>query len=441
MRIALNTPARKVALLAPVLALAIIFIAASSASFLASVLLQEPTLKSHQWAMRLQPGNAEFAYQTGLQIANGHFGSPSNPVGAFRYFQTAINLNSHRSRYWLAIASVCRPIPNCSWQDDIAKAVVADPTNPDVAWEAANLYMSTGQNEKALQQFKIVIANDPYRISPALERSWKLMPNAEELVHNMLPPSADVYSQFLELMLQQNELDAAASVWTAIQKLGQPLPQRVVLDYTQYLLVHKNIEQAKLVWEQSATLAGLSDYQPSRENLIVNGGFDLPIMNGGFDWLYAKSPHVSLELDTVQFHSAPRSLMISFNKAQIADVGIQHLVVVNPGTNYDFFASYKTESLLGAGGLVFTLQDAFDGSTVFTSDELSSADFWKETTGSLASGASRLLLLRIQRVPAGNVIEGNVWIDDVRLTEHDATTNAENMSEEISAQNMRKGRP
>lgn len=441
MRIALNTPGRKAALLAPVLALTIIFTAASSASFLASVLLQKPTLKSHNWAMRLQPGNAEFAYQTGLQIANGHFASPSNPVGAFRYFQTAITLNPHRSRYWLALASVCRPIPNCPWQDDIARAVIADPTNPDVAWEAANLYMSTGQNEKALQQFKVVIANDPQLVSPALERSWRLIPNAADLMHGMLPPSADVYSQFLELMLQQNQPDAATTVWTEIQKLGQPLPQRVVLDYMQYLLVHKNVEQAKLVWEQSATLAGLSDYQPSRENLIVNGGFDLPVMNGGFDWLYAKSPHVSLALDPVQFHSAPRSLMISFDKAQIADVGIQHLVVVNPGTNYDFFASYKTESLQGAGGLVFTLQDAFDGSTIFTSDELTSADFWKETTGSLASGASQLLLLRIQRVPAGNVIEGNLWIDDVRLTEHDATTNAENISDAISAQNMQKVRP
>ncbi len=441
MRIALNTPARKAALLAPVLVLAIIFIAVSGASFLASIFINRPTLQSHERAMWLQPGNAELAYQTGLQIANGHFSSPSNPSAALKSLQSATILNPHRSNYWLALASACRTIANCPWQNDVAKAVVADPTNPGVAWEAANLYMSTGQNDKALQQFKIVIANDPLRISPALERSWRLWPNAPELIHNLLPRRAEAYFAFLELMLQQNQPDAAATTWDAMQELGQPVSQRAVLDYVRYLLTHNNIQRAKLVWEQSATLAGLADYQPSRENLIVNGGFDLPILNGGFDWLYGKLANVTLQLDTVQFHSAPRSLMISFDKAQISDAGIQHLVLVNPDTNYDFFASYKTENLRGAGGLIFTLQDAVDGSTIFTSDELTGADFWKETDGSFSTGPnSRLLILRMQRIPAGNVIEGSLWVDDVRLAEH-AASSAENFPGQTPAPDIRKARP
>ena len=428
MRIALNTPARKVALLAPVLALAIILIAASGASFLASILISSPTLQNHERAMWLQSGNAELAYQTGLQIANGHFSSPSNPSAALKYLQAATILNPHRSNYWMALASACRTITNCPWRDDVAKAVVADPTNPGVAWEAANLYMSTGQNDKALQQFKIVIENDPLRISPALERSWRLWPDAPALIHNLLPRRTEAYVAFLELMLQQNEPEAAAAAWDGMQKLDQPISQRAVLDYVRYLLTHNNVQRAKLVWEQSATLAGLADYQPSRENLIVNGGFDLPIMNGGFDWLYGKLANVTLQLDTVQFHSAPRSLMISFDKAQISDAGIQHLVLVNPDTNYDFFASYKTENLRGAGGLVFTLQDALDESTIFTSDELTGADFWKETDGSFSTGPNtHLLILRMQRIPAGNVIEGSFWVDDVRLTEH-SVSSAENFS-------------
>lgn len=433
MRIALNTPAKKAVLLAPILLLVIIFIAASGASFLASLLSQRPSLASRKRAIWLQPANAELVYRAGLFLESKDVAPDAdNSDTPLKYFRAAVALNPRRARYWLSLASAYALTRNSVRQQDaIAHAVIADPTNPEVAWEAANMYMSLGQNDEALQQFKIVMANDSLLTSPAIERSWRLMPNAGTLMSTILPRTTEAYLSFLALMMQQDRTKDAASTWAEIQSLNQPISQRAVLNYVQYLLARKNIEQAKLVWEQSATLAGLSDYQPSPENLVINGGFDLPVMNGGFDWLYVKPPHVSFALDTVQFHSAPRSLLISFDKAPIEEAGIQHLILTNPSSSYDFFASYKTESLQGAGGLVFTLQDAFDGSLVFTSDELTGADFWKEVTGSFTTGpASKLLLLRVRRIPAGNVIEGNLWIDDVRLTEH----HVEN-SPEISSQN------
>jgi len=43
---------------------------------------------------------------------------------------------------------------------------------------------------------------------------------------------------------------------------------------------------------------------------------------------------------------------------------------------------------------------------------------WKQVNGTLTTGPeTSLLMLRLQRLPAGDVIKGKLWIDGVRLTE------------------------
>jgi hypothetical protein len=64
------------------------------------------------------------------------------------------------------------------------------------------------------------------------------------------------------------------------------------------------------------------------------------------------------------------------------------------------------------------LADRFTGANYFASDELKDADFWKHVTGTFDTGSdTKLLVLRIQRVPAGNAIRGKLWIGSVHLAE------------------------
>ena len=55
------------------------------------------------------------------------------------------------------------------------------------------------------------------------------------------------------------------------------------------LLDHKDVDQARLVWQQAAPRFGLSAYLPTSRKLIVNGDFSLDVLNGGFDWRYRSS--------------------------------------------------------------------------------------------------------------------------------------------------------
>ena len=79
--------------------------------------------------------------------------------------------------------------------------------------------------------------------------------------------------------------------------------------------------------------ACLSAYQPSSENLVVNGDFSLDVLNGGFGWLYRQSRDVSFALDPTQPHSGNRSLRMAVRKSRgLEDAGLQQLIPVQPRT-------------------------------------------------------------------------------------------------------------
>jgi hypothetical protein len=178
------------------------------------------------------------------------------------------------------------------------------------------------------------------------------------------------------------------------------------------------VEQAHQVWRQAATLSGLSAYQPSSENLIVNGNFSLDVLNGGFDWTYHKKADVSLALDPAESRVGHPSLLIVFDSRGLEDAGIYQLIPVEPNSTYDFSAYFKAKDIQGAGGPHFAIQDFYAGTSYFSSEELKEADSWKQITGSFTTGDnSKLLVLRIQRLPAGSPIRGKLWIDDLRLVQ------------------------
>ena len=264
----------------------------------------------------------------------------------------------------------------------------------------------------------MVLENDPYLPPAALERCWRIKPDVNALLRDVVPRRADTYSMFLDFLISRNEPAAAASVWTQIVEIQQPVETRNVFNYVQYLIERKEVAEAHQVWQQAAILSNLLGYQPSPENLVVNGDFSQPVLNGGFDWRYEKLSDVSLALDPTESHSGHRSLSITFDSRGIEDAGIRQLIPVEPNATYEFSAYFKSEALEGAGGPRFLLQDQFTATSYFASQELKDADFWKQVSGTFNTGPdTKLLLLRIQRVPPGNAIRGKLWIDSVRLAQ------------------------
>jgi len=413
MEIALDGASRKVIFLTAALALAAAYTGLVGREFLAAHFGARSDLPSIRRAIALEPSNSEYRFLQGRYF----WLVERNTSLAVQAFRSAVNINPHQARYWLDLAAVYQFLGDSGGQtDSIEHAIVADPTTPDVAWEAANLYAVEGETDKALKEFRVVLQNDPYKPPLALELCWRIRPDVDVLLRDAVPRMARIYSLFLQMLMSKKETEGAAKVWAQLAQLRQPVEKGNVLLYVKYLVLNQQPDQARLVWQQAAGPSDLGAYQPTSQNLVVNGDFGLPILNGGFDWVYRQSEGVSLALDPTQFHGGNRSLSIVFNSRGLADAGIQQVVSVRPNTSYEFSAFFKAQDIEGAGGPRFAIQDLYNSQTYLTSEELKDADFWKPVSQEFVTGPdTKLVLVRIQRDPPGNAIKGRLWIDGVRI--------------------------
>ena len=414
MRIPLHWRGSRILWLAGGSLLAVLYVAAVSLDFLAAHFSSVPTPASLRLAVRLEPGDAEYRYRLGQYLSLVEL----SPFQAEPALRAAVSLNPHQARYWMALAEIYQQTGDDQQQrTSLERALRAEPTTPDVAWEAANFYIVRGDNAAALNNLRVVMANDPYLPPAAIRLCWRIRPDVDVLLGDVVPPTVSANSSFLEFLISRGETDAAAKVWNRLAALNQPVERRFVFEYVRYLIEKREPDQALAVWRKSAALADLGAYQPTSENLVVNGDFSREILNSGFDWLYLQSRDVSLALDPTQFYIGHDSLRLEIDSAGMRDAGIHQLIPVAPNTTYQFSGYYKAESLSGAGGLHFVIQDTYSGKAYFTGDDFTNADFWKPSTGSFTTDdTTNLVVLWIQREPAGSPIKGRVWMDGIRLS-------------------------
>jgi tetratricopeptide (TPR) repeat protein len=421
MQLDLRSRAKKVATAAVILLLAGAYLAVGATRFLAAWVADDSNPVRLQRAARLDRSNAEFPYKLGDYYLLGG----QAPQQALYWLRRATALNPLAARYWVDLAIAQQTLGRLDAErQSLERALAVDSHTPDIAWEAANLYLAQGSPDAAMKQFHTVLENDPPLTWLALSTCWKMRPDIDYLLSDVVPPGTDPL--FLKLLLSQNQTAASEKVWERIFSQQQPVERQDLFDYIRYLIQHHEVSQAQRAWQEAAQLSDLGAYQASSENLLINGDFSLDILNGGFDWLHHKNTGVTLALDPNEGHSGSRSLRITFDGPPVTDAGIGQMVPVDPGTRYEFSAFYKAEEMDGAGGMEFSIQDLYHENPLFMSDDLHDADFWKKISGSFVTGTdTRLVLVHLVRVPSGRPIRGKLWIDGLQLIRSEHASSSE----------------
>lgn len=407
-------------LLAGLAAFLTLYVCAATREFAGDWLADRPGLTSLRLATRIVPENADYHYR----LARYYDLVARDQDSAMQQYRLAAGLNPHDSRYWLGLANIYQGLGDVPNQTiAIERAIAVDPTTPDLAWEAANLYLAQAQTDKALHEFHVVMESSPEKAGLAMQLCWRISPDADALLGNVIPARLDSYFAFLSFLMSKEQTDGTLKVWDAMFGLHQPIPMERAYEYIRYLLLHKQPADAGMVWKQATSLVGLSAYLPSSENRIVNGDFNLDVLDGGFDWQYRKQSAVGLTLDARETHEGHRSLAISFDGPGIVDAGIYQLILVEPNTAYKFSGYYRNGEIDGAGGPHFSLQDLYTAQAYYLSPELKDAPEWKGVSGEFTTGPeTQILVLRVERVPEGSPIRGKLWVADFRLTEAGADT-------------------
>jgi tetratricopeptide (TPR) repeat protein len=394
--------------------LACVYLLLTGAEFAASVLASRAELPKLERAVRLSPGNADYRHRLGRYFAF----VASDPQSAIDSFRAAAALNPHDAHYWFDLAAAYQVNGDLAGQRAaLDRALQAEPTAPDVAWEAANFFLIDGDIDRALREFRVVIANDNGLVDAALHACWRVRPDPDTLLRDVVPARTDSLISFLTILTSQQETEGAIKTWERLAQLHEKFQNRYLYEYVRYLIEVHRPDAAMLAWEQSADILGLSAYLPTEDNLVVNGNFSLDILNGGFDWTYVNRDGVRPLLDPSDFRQGQRSLSLTFEGPGINDAGIQQLIPVHGATTYDFSAYYKSADFEGAGGPQIVLRDAYTGTALFASDPLNDADFWKEVHSKFTTpNSTTLLRLAIERVPAGSPIRGKLWLNDFELS-------------------------
>jgi hypothetical protein len=364
--------------------------------------------------VRLSPGNADYRHRLGRYFAF----VASDPQSAIESLRAAVELNPHDARYWFDLAAAYQVAGDLTGQRAaLDRALQAEPTAPDVAWEAANFFLIDGDINRALREFRVVIENDNSLVGAALRACWRVRPDPDALLRDVVPGRTDSLIAFLELMTSKQETEGAIKTWQRLAQLHEKFQNRYLYEYLHYLIAAHRPDAAMSAWEQAAASLGLSAYLPTEDNLVVNGDFSLDILNGGFDWTYVNRIGVHPLLDSSDFRQGHRSLSLTFEGPGISDAGIQQLIPVRGATTYEFSAYYKSADFEGAGGPQIVLRDAYTGAPLFASDPLNDADFWKEVHSKVTTpDSTTLLVLAIERFPAGSPIRGKLWLGDFELS-------------------------
>jgi hypothetical protein len=416
MRIELRSPLRKTVFAAACCILIALYFELSLREYFATRLAAVPGLPNLQKAIRLEPTNAEYHELVGRNLAL----SGANLDEAISNFRTSVRLNPYDARCWLDLAGAYQVAGRTSEQEEsVEHAVEADPNTPHVAWEAANFFLVQGDREKALRYFSVVLANDPERVDVALQLCSRVTGDANQIVEQVLPRRSDLYLSFLRLLISKQEVAAAENVWNHLIALNQEFSTKLAFPYFRFLIAKQEVAAAQTAWQQLAGVdRSLQPYLPSHENLVVNGGFEENVLNGGFDWWYESNPHVALAIDTSEFASGTRSLSITFDGQNPGDAGISQFIPVKPNTEYEFSAEYRAEELDTASGPRFSISDPYTGASYVLSDDILGTNPWRSEQAQFHTRPNaKLVLLRIVRQPPDQLIRGELWIDDLKLAE------------------------
>ena len=100
-----------------------------------------------------------------------------------------------------------------------------------------------------------------------------------------------------------------------------------------------------------------------------------------------------------------------------SDSGFPQYVPVEPNVRYHLSSFVKSEDIVSASGPRIVVQDYYNSQVLASTEDLLSTSGWRELVADFAAGPeTRLIAIKVMRVPGNPLIKGTFWLDDVKLT-------------------------
>ncbi len=347
----------------------------------------------------------------------------ADPREMVRDLENATCLGPRRAINWANLGEayeLAQRIPDAARAYE--RAVALFPKSPQINWQFANFLIRTGNVRDAVGPLPEVILGDPGLRTGAFDIAWRAgIPSAQML--DIVPDRPEILSAYLDYLVQTQRLDAAANVWGRLVGTPEAFDIDAAFRYFDALLLARRVDGLLAVWSDLARHDPAKiQWQPGSANLIFDGGFERPILNGGFGWRTSPIDGAAVSFDGRLAHEGTRSLMVRFDgKHNLGFANVVQFVSVEPQRSYRFLAYARTEGITTDSGPRIAIYDPLDRDALSVqSENLLGTSNWAEQGLAFRSAAkTRLIVIQIVRPPSrklDNLIAGTLWLDDFSLT-------------------------
>ncbi|MGH9344949.1 MAG: hypothetical protein ACRD19_14460 [Terriglobia bacterium] len=420
-----NSAARLVTALAAVIVFILLFVWVGRA-YLAGVIAEKPDLKNYQSAMRIDPGDAEYALSAGRTYQ--YSVQNANPDLAIKDLTHSIQLNAYDAQAWLDLGTALEFQGNNDEAEEcMRRADSLAPRIPGFQWAIGNFFLLHNNVQEAFKHFKMVLAGNPGYEEAIYNTAWKASGDGRVILASVIPDSPGPNLDYLTYLLSTHRLSETGAVWDRLASSPDKFPAADTAFYLDVLIGAHQTGQAWKVWT-TLRERGLipSTYMPTAQNLVENGNFENALLGFGFGWRVAGVSGVYVDLDDSAYHSASKSLLIQFPGNQNLEYhNVFQFVPVLPSRRYHLTAFMKADSITTDSGPRIEVKDAYNPALLDKySDQLTgTSPTWAPLSIDFeTSPKTDLVVVDIAR-PASqefaNQIAGKVWVDDVTLTPSD----------------------
>jgi tetratricopeptide (TPR) repeat protein len=371
-------------------------------------------------AARIEPDNPEIWYQLG-RFRQLDFDNADIPL-AISYYRRAVQLNPRSPYYKLDLAGTLEMAGNHGEADSYFRAAqAAYPISAEVSWKYGNFLLRQNRLPEAYGEIHSAVKVDSRLIPLAVSPVWHSDPDIHLLLDQVLPDSAEAYSQALAFLTDAQDSTAALEAWHRLIGKDAHADWKLVFALTDMLITQEKFEEAETVWRQAVGRDMGSAPAYAGNSLVYDGGFEKDISGGGFGWRQMDAMGADFDFDMDVKHSGSRSARLIFDGTEnLSYEGLFQYVLVSPGAHYRFQGFLRTDQLSTERGMQFEIVDPKDQPhlDVVTPNETGTLPWTLEQVDFTTGPHTHVILIRLVRKPSGrldNKLRGTVWVDDVTI--------------------------
>ncbi|MCC6343050.1 MAG: hypothetical protein IT166_12680 [Bryobacterales bacterium] len=343
-----------------------------------------------QHAARLAPLDAAYQYAAG------------NP-------RRAVQLNPYFSRAWIRLGF------DAELRGDFAaaerwllQAARVDATM-EPRWALANYYFRRGDSARFWPWLRLAAERSHGARASLFQLAWRMTNDGGEVLRRGIPEQRDVLASYVQFLLDEGKLDAAAGAAGALLDAASPAERNLLLVLCDRLIGAQQASAALRVWNGMVERGLLphGKLAPGEGLSLTNPRLETAPLGRAFDWrlLWRAGVHSA-------WTGAGHQIRIELDGREGEQTGlVSQVAPVLKGQAYDFSYRFRTEGLDADSGVAWRVYDAADGRLKTTGEPLSGVE-WREGRVRFSPAGELVRLDLVYQRASGTVRqEGTIVLD------------------------------